>query len=702
MAPSPPASGAQPRRRRLRAAAVCAISAAAIAFAALVTAPALGGLNNDIQHFLRAVTHDQDAPLEEAAVVIAAIDEATYLDPHFANRPRAVWTPELAQVQDALLNAGVRAVAWDLILPTSAAAWTTDIALDRPLLFSLRKGASKGQVVLGEAAFRGRRVSPFAGYAFAVGGAANIRLVNTLVDGDGVVRSVPLMTFEDGETGQATVPSLVMEAAMRGGATEIDWRARDNKAIVSFDPARPIPVHSVGDLRACAERGEDGFFQDAFRDKVVVLGLILNLEDRKTSSARWMTGDNAIAAAPCETGRTPLDYATRSSFGTPGPLILATAIDNLISGRSLSAPPTWVSALLLAVASMIAASLSVYARPAFAAAGAGALILMAPVTGVILLQWLWIAPMVEGASAAISSLAAGMMVRVLFSAKREAVLRRAFSAYLDDRMMKQLLEDETPPKLGGETREMTSLFVDIAGFSGLSERLSSADLVAFLNRFFEAIQREVRARGGMIERFAGDAVIAIYGAPIRDPDHAEQAVRTAIAARAALAGLRDPEGDPVKARFGVNTGPATVGNIGAVGRLSYTAIGDAVNLASRLEGANKAFGTWVLCGAATQRATTGVKWRRIGPVQVVGREDAEPVFQPISLAEDTNVELEAAVEAYHAALALAEAGDLTSAYRAAEAPELKDDAPAKALRAELKRRIAEGDDSPFSFRLAVK
>ena len=310
--------------------------------------------------------------------------------------------------------------------------------------------------------------------------------------------------------------------------------------------------------------------------------------------------------------------------------------------------------------------------------------------------------MVEGASAAAFALVGGMALRVLFSARREAVLKRAFSAYLDDRMMRQLLRDEEPPQLGGETREITALFVDIAGFSGLSERLGSAELVAFLNRFFEAIQREVQARGGMIERFAGDAVIALYGAPLRETDHAEQAVRTAIAARDALADLKTPEGEPIKARFGVNTGPATVGNIGAEGRLSYTAIGDSVNLASRLEGANKAFGTFVLCGAATREATTGVLWRRIGPVQVVGREDRAQVFQPLALTDDATDGDRALADAYHAALALAEGGDLAAAHRAAEGEILNDDGAAKALRAELRQRIEKGDASPFAFRLVVK
>ncbi len=686
----------------MRAAAVFAISATAIAFATLVTAPALGGLNIDLQHFMRDVARDPDSPLEVADVAIAAIDEATYLDPHFVSRPRSVWTPELAQVQDALLRAGAKAVAWDLILPTSAASWTKDIALDRPLLQSLRRGSTENRVILGEASFRGQRISPFAGYAFAAGGAQNIRLVNTLVDGDGVVRSVPLMTFDESGAGRIAVPGMALEAASRSTDAPIDWRERENRVLVSFHPGRPIPIHSFADLRACAETGNDAYFADAFAGKIVLLGLELNLEDRKVSSDRWMAAENSIAPAPCATDPSAALGEGRSAFGSPGPLILASAIDNLITGRDFKKPPAWLTVLLLSIPTLTAAALALFTRLTFALAGTGVMILAAPATGALMTERLLVAPMIEGAAATAFALVSGMVLRVLFSDRREAVLRRAFSAYLDDRMMKTLLEDEEPPKLGGETREMTSLFVDIAGFSGLSERLSSADLVAFLNRFFEAIQREVRARGGMIERFAGDAVIAIYGAPIRDPDHAEQAVRTAIAARAALSDLQDPEGNPLRARFGVNTGAATVGNIGAEGRLSYTAIGDAVNLASRLEGANKAFGTWVLCGAATQQATTGVSWRRIGPVQVVGRGDAEPVFQPIGLAEETDPALEAAVEAYHAALALAEAGDLAGAHRAAEVEALLDDAPAKALRAELRRRMAEGDASPFSFRLAVK
>jgi len=678
------------------------VTSAAVAFAILITEPALGGLNIDIQHMMRDLLRDEDDPVEQASVAVAAIDEATFLDPAFAARPRAVWTPELARVQDAILDAGAKAVAWDLILPTSAASWTHDIALDRPLLLSLRRASKEDRVILGEAAFRGRRISPFAGYAFAAGGAANIRLVNTLVDGDGVVRSVPLMTFEATEAGDRAVPGMAMEAAQRAGMAAPDWRARNNRTIVNFDPARPIPVYSFADLNACAERGDAAYFDAAFKDKVVLIGLILNLEDRKVSSSRWMARENARSEAPCASEATSASGANRSAFGTPGPLILATAIDNLISGRAFQPPPAALGVLLLALPSMVTAALALFARLSVALGGAALMIAMAPATGLLFLERLWVAPMIEGASAAAFSLASGLVMRVLFADRREAVLRRAFSAYLDDRMMKKLLEDEEPPLLGGETREMTSLFVDIAGFSSISERLDSTDLVAFLNRFFETIQREVQARGGMIERFAGDAVIAIYGAPLRDPDHAENAVRTAIAARGALAQLRDPWGAPLQARFGVNTGPATVGNIGAEGRLSYTAIGDAVNLASRLEGANKAFGTRVLCGEATKEATTGVVWRRIGRVQVVGRAETAQVFQPLGLAGTIRPEEEATAAAYHAALALAEAGDLVAAHRAAEADALADDGPARTLRAELQRRIESGELNAFAFRLAAK
>lgn len=650
---------------------------------------------------MRELAHDGTAPVEPAEVAIAAIDETTFLDPAFASRPRAVWTPELARVQNALLDAGAKVVAWDLILPTSAASWTHDISMDRPLLLGLRRAAQENRVILGEAAFRGRRISPFAGYAFAAGGAANIRLVNALADRDGVVRSVPLMTFDSSGGEMAVVPSLALEAALRAGAAAPDWSASDNKAIVNFDPARPIPAYSFADLNACAEKGEAGYFENAFRDKVVLIGLVLNLEDRKISSDRWMTRESLVTPARCALAAAgPAEG--RGVFGTPGPLILATAIDNLISGRVFHPPPQALWVLLLAVPSLVTAGLAMFSRLSVALAGAGLMIALAPAAGLLFLERLWIAPMIEGASAAAFSLASGLVLRVLFSDRREAMLRRAFSAYLDDRMMQKLLEDEEPPHLGGETRDMTSLFVDIAGFSGIAERLDSTDLVAFLNRFFETIQREVRARGGMIERFAGDAVIAIYGAPLRDPDHAGNAVRTAIAARGALAQLKDPWGAPLEARFGVNTGPATVGNIGAEGRLSYTAIGDAVNLASRLEGANKAFGTRVLCGAATKEATAGVVWRRIGRVQVVGRGESAQVYQPLGLAGETPPAQEAAAAAYHAALDLAEAGDLPGAHRAAEADILADDGPARALKAELRRRIDAGESGPFAFRLAAK
>ena len=136
------------------------------------------------------------------------------------------------------------------------------------------------------------------------------------------------------------------------------------------------------------------------------------------------------------------------------------------------------------------------------------------------------------------------------------------------------------------------MFADIAGFTGLSERLGD-QIIPLLSRYLDTVSREVSGHGGTIDKFIGDAVMAFWGAPAANPDHAVDACRAALACHRALrqSGFADDHGRPIKVRIGINSGDMLVGNIGSEFRLNYTVIGDAVNVASRLEGANKEYGT---------------------------------------------------------------------------------------------------------------
>ncbi|MFO1107223.1 MAG: adenylate/guanylate cyclase domain-containing protein [Amaricoccus sp.] len=210
----------------------------------------------------------------------------------------------------------------------------------------------------------------------------------------------------------------------------------------------------------------------------------------------------------------------------------------------------------------------------------------------------------------------------------------AFGRYLPRDLVLDLIAEGVEPRPGGEARTITVLFADVAGFTGLSERLGDA-VVPLVSRFLDLASRAVAAHGGTVDKFIGDAVMAFWGAPHPDDHHALHAVEAALAIAAAVraAGLSDDAGRPLAIRIGVQTGPAIVGNVGSETRLDYTALGDTVNLASRLEGLNKVYGTGVLVGPATAAAVADrVPLREIDTIAVYGRGDAVTVHEPLAAA----------------------------------------------------------------------
>jgi adenylate cyclase len=193
-------------------------------------------------------------------------------------------------------------------------------------------------------------------------------------------------------------------------------------------------------------------------------------------------------------------------------------------------------------------------------------------------------------------------------------------------MIRRIAEDPDAVNLGGQEIVGTAVFTDIKGFTSIAEGMSAPDTAAMLNAYFSEATKHVFDAGGTLIKYIGDAVFAIWGAPIRRPDHATQACTAALAlARAQKA--QGADAGPVArlvTRIGVHTGPMLVGNLGSAQRFDYTAIGDAVNLASRIEGLNKAFGTLALASGEAIAATDGrFVTRPLGRVKVVGR--SEPV-----------------------------------------------------------------------------
>jgi adenylate cyclase len=215
----------------------------------------------------------------------------------------------------------------------------------------------------------------------------------------------------------------------------------------------------------------------------------------------------------------------------------------------------------------------------------------------------------------------------------------AFRKYIPADLVRMLLREGVEPRPGGAVRTLTVMFADIAGFTGLSERLGDR-IIPLLSGYLDIMSREVSGHGGTIDKFIGDAVMAFWGAPAANPDHAVDACRAALACQRALraSDLRDDSGRPLRVRIGINSGSMLVGNIGSEFRLNYTVIGDAVNVASRLEGANKEYGTDIIIGEETRRlAGDRIRVRELDRLMVYGRAGGLAIYELLDAGESTSV-----------------------------------------------------------------
>ena len=216
-------------------------------------------------------------------------------------------------------------------------------------------------------------------------------------------------------------------------------------------------------------------------------------------------------------------------------------------------------------------------------------------------------------------------------------LRRSFESYLDPRIINQMMQGDTLPSFGGEHREITAIFTDIAGFTTTAETLDAATVAALLGEYFGVLTDAVVENGGLVNDFIGDGLVVLFGAPMYQSDHADRAVAAALAmdeagqrfsAELAARGIEWGH-----TRIGVHTGMALVGNIGTRGKLKYGALGDSLNTASRVEGLNKYIGSHVAVSGETVAKCRRQAFRPVGDIIVKGRKNAVPILVPVSPAD---------------------------------------------------------------------
>src|SRR6266851_5426089 len=593
-----------------------------------------------------------------APVVVIALDEETSETPPFKGSPTLTWTTEIGRVLSAVIDGGAKVVGFDLIfsrsIEQSELPFGDDLlgarmrGFDRAFLRSLAKGSAAGKVVLGEV-LGGDGPSP--GQRIAVGQHKNIRALNIYLDPDEVVRKVPLTFPDEGKQ----VPSMALELALRaldaeptlaedGSVTLAGYRIPGvvpNTLTLNFEGGgNDIPTFSLADLRACVERNNMDFFHREFAGKIVIFGTVRDSEDRKTTSKRFATGLEGSRAPRCALPSAQLSAGQFKRSTIAGVYVHATAVDNLIARDAiveLGALPVTIIALVFAALASLAARM------------------LAP----------------GGAAVAYVGMVAIVAYRLVVTDKGERLLRNSFALYLAPQVIDKMLASKKLPVLGGETRDVTVFFSDLAGFASISEKMTPAELVAFMNEYLSAMTDIIESRGGYVDKYIGDSIVAVFGAPADDSDHASNAARAALGCRARLDELnRDSaafKGYDVAHRMGLNSGAALVGNIGSRRRFNYSVMSDAVNVASRLEGANKYYRTTIAASEMTVALTGSTfTWRELDAIRVKGRATPVKIYELLAEAGEETPQQAAAATAYAQGLAYWRSREFDSAAKCFE------------------------------------
>jgi adenylate cyclase len=480
-----------------------------------------------------------------------------------------------------------------------------------------------------------------------------------LVDEDGPVRQIiPFV-----RRGDVYLPSLGIAGAQMAMGLPSDAIRLEGDDLVLGSTRLPVPVVEIPRFG-----GQAGPPQWGRRARIRYRGPAVLPDGRTPTYPTYSFYDLFYSEQQLLEGQAPLvDPATfrdrlvfigatavglRDVFAVPlgetgamsGPQIHANVADMVLSGRVVRRAPAWLCVLLALVVSVGARVAVLSARATLGLAGAVLLLGGVHAAGGLAFDrglWLPLVPATLGWGLAA---AGGFAYQYVVEGREKRQVRALFSRYLSKDVYDQVLANPALAELGGQRREMSVLFSDVRGFTTLSERGDPEALVAQLNEYFSRMVDVVFEHRGTLDKFVGDMVMALYGAPLDDEAHAEHAVATAVAMVEALGKLNArwaAEGRPTLGiGIGVNSGEMIAGNIGSRQVRSYTVIGDAVNLAARLESLNKDYGTQIIISDATRRQLRAPRpLRPLGSVVVKGKSIPVEIFEVVVSSADAGKDI---------------------------------------------------------------
>ncbi len=357
---------------------------------------------------------------------------------------------------------------------------------------------------------------------------------------------------------------------------------------------------------------------------------------------------------------------------TPGVVMHANILNTILSDRFVYAPGEWVSAILILLAGMLVTLVTASRGPI-----ESAIVLLTAIIGFAFIDagvwkgWTYWTVTASPIAAMLLVFTVITVYRQLTEQRQRRQITSTFKQYLSPAMVDELVQDPTQASLGGQKRQISCLFSDLAGFTSLSERLGAEGTVGLLNRYLDRVGEILQVRyGGTLSKYEGDGIFAFFGAPIPQDDHARRAILSALDCQAFLPEFSRilraerllPEGAELSARIGITAGEVFVGNMGSTQRVAYTAIGDAVNLASRLETANKFFGSQIMVNdEAWRTAGDELIGRPLGKIIVVGKTEPVAVWEPLTRRADADEQLRKFADEFARGVELYASGDFQAA-----------------------------------------
>lgn len=484
-----------------------------------------------------------------------------------------------------------------------------------------------------------------------------------VVSSDGIPRTLPLVV----KIGAEFFPSLGLATVMqyyRVPASAVRVRSGDAVYVALKNRTLRIPI----DVRGClllnyryeALDAESVFPTIGYRKLLLGLYAKYVQPDPKTAPPPDLK-DAILMVGLFETGNADAAPSPRAEF-TPLPLVHMNLINNILAEDYAHKVPDWliwsVALALGYIGLLVLADQSVLVLLGGAVLGV--------VSYAALCLWGWVAhswwfdlvtPLLGFAG--LQFVVIGR--RVIQEQKAKQEMKGMFGSYVSPEVVNQLIKSGRMPQLGGHEEQITAYFSDIQGYSTFSEKLSPARLVELLNEYLTVCTDIVQEQGGTLDKYIGDAVVAMFGAPITLTDHAYRACVAALRVQRALDELRErwvAQGEvwpltvrQMRSRIGLNTGNAVVGNMGSRTRFNYTMTSDDVNLAARMESGAKAWGVYTMCTEATKAACEAhggdrVIFRPLGRIVVKGRAQAVPIYEIVGLKEWVSPDTLACIELF--------------------------------------------------------